>query len=106
MGVNVGKNKVTPAEAAVADYEALIRAWPTFGQWLHAARSEVRLQIQLQEAAEQWASNGENADFLWGGVRLATVEAQLQSAALRLNAREQQFLAASRAAEAGRRAAV
>jgi dihydroorotate dehydrogenase len=34
LGANVGKNKATPAEAAIADYEALIRAFAPFCDYL------------------------------------------------------------------------
>lgn len=103
--LTTGRDTVSGAETVEIAHEALITAWPTFGQWIGTARGEMRRLIQLQEAAEQWEANEESEDFLWGGLRLATAEAQLQQAAVRLNVREQRFLEASRAREEAQRAA-
>jgi WD40 repeat protein len=81
-------------------HEALIRAWPTLAGWIEAAREDLRVQRQIEQAVREWAANGESADFLWAGVRLANVTAWQARTHPRLSQSEQRFLAASQAAEA------
>ncbi|GAB4206351.1 MAG: hypothetical protein OHK0022_33340 [Roseiflexaceae bacterium] len=87
--------------AAVVEisHEALIRNWPTLRQWIEESRADLRLQIQLEEAAKEWRASGENADLLWGGLKLSSAEAWVARARPRLNERDAAFLAASRADE-------
>jgi len=90
-------------ESVDVAHEALIRAWPTFGTWINAARDDLRLQIQLGEAAQEWRQSDENTDFLWGGLRLANIEAWIARTQPALNVHDTLFLAACRAAEQQRR---
>ncbi|GAB4194589.1 MAG: hypothetical protein OHK0022_10760 [Roseiflexaceae bacterium] len=84
-------------------HEALIRSWPTLRGWIDEARADLRLQIQLEEAAREWQESGEDASLLWDGLRLSNAETWLQRARPRLGERDAAFLEASRA-EARRRA--
>ena len=103
--ITTGRDPATGEEVVEVSHEALIRAWPTLATWMSEARADLRLQIQLEEAAREWVASGESPDFLWGGLRLANVEAWIERARPRLSARDQRFLEASRAAAQARRAA-
>ncbi len=93
-----------PAVVEIA-HEALIRAWPTFGRWIDAARDDLRIQLQIEAAAKEWAASGDSADFLWGGAQLARAAAWLEHTWLPLNQRDRRFLDASREHEQARAAA-
>jgi len=94
-----GYDTATGAETIEIAHEALIRAWPTFNVWIRAAHEDLRLQIQLEDAAHEWQHSGENPDFLWSGLRLANAKAWLERVRPILNTRDQRFLASCRAAE-------
>ncbi|BAZ29736.1 WD-40 repeat protein [Cylindrospermum sp. NIES-4074] len=55
-------------------HEILIRHWSTLRWWLEENRSKLRSQRQIQQAAILWKHNGEEADFLLSGIRLAEAE--------------------------------
>jgi hypothetical protein len=103
--ITTGYNPESNEEIVEVSHEALIRAWPTLGGWITTARGDLRLQIQLGEAAKDWVTSGENPDLLWSGLRLDTVEAWLERARPRLNTRDQRFLDASRTQQQTRIAA-
>lgn len=86
-------------------HEALIRAWPTFAEWISANRVDLLFQLQLGEAAQAWVQSDASPDFLWSGLRLANADAWLERAQPALNTRDQSFLAASRATARARAAA-
>jgi hypothetical protein len=79
-------------------HEALIRAWPTFGRWIDAARADLRLQLQLEDTAKEWAASAEKSEFLWSGLRLTNTTAWQKRARPQLSQRERRFLEASQAA--------
>jgi len=87
------------SETVELSHEALIRAWPTFSQWINDAREDLHFQLQLEEAAKEWQANEQKSDYLWRGLRLANASAWLKRAQPRLNERNQYFLTASRAKE-------
>jgi WD40 repeat protein len=95
--ITTSYNPESDEDIVEVSHEALIRAWPTLGRWITTARGDLRLQIQLGEAARDWVSSGENPDLLWSGLRLANTEAWLGRTRPRLNARDQRFIEASRA---------
>jgi hypothetical protein len=94
--ITTGYDQESDEETVELSHEALIRAWPTLGGWISTARGDLRLQIQLGEAAKDWVTSGENLDLLWSGLRLDTAEAWRERARPRLNTRDQRFLNASR----------
>ncbi|MEM1391907.1 MAG: caspase family protein [Cyanobacteria bacterium P01_H01_bin.150] len=55
-------------------HEILIRYWNTLRGWLEENRSRLRLQRQIEQAAQLWKQNEENNDFLLQGVRLVEAE--------------------------------
>ena len=100
--LTTGQERGQPAMVEVS-HEALIRSWPTLRGWIDEARADLRLQIQLEEAAREWRASGGDASLLWDGLRLSNAEAWLQRAQPGLSARDATFLEASRA-EAQRQA--
>ncbi len=95
--ITTGYDPVSDEETVEVSHEALIRSWPTLEAWITTARADLRFQIQLEEAAKEWATSGEDVTFLWSGLRLDNAEAWVAHAQPRLNARDQRFLDASRA---------
>ncbi|GAB2815646.1 nSTAND1 domain-containing NTPase [Lentzea nigeriaca] len=75
-------------------HEALIRSWPTFGEWIEEDRENIKAQRELTHATQTWEALDRDPGALFRGRRLATVPAGLS-----LNAKERAFLAASLAAE-------
>lgn len=55
-------------------HEVLIRRWSTLRWWLEENRSRLRLQRQIEQAAQLWNNNSQQPDFLLQGVRLAEAE--------------------------------
>jgi len=97
--LTTGYDATIGAETVEVAHEALIRAWPTFGQWIRANRADLVFQLQLGEAAQDWVQSDESRDFLWSGLRLANAEAWITRAQPALNARDRRFLEAGRTAE-------
>jgi WD40 repeat protein len=75
-------------------HEALIRSWPTFGEWIEQDRENIKAQRELTHATQTWESLDRDPGALFRGRRLTTVPAGLS-----LNSKERAFLAASLAAE-------
>ncbi len=55
-------------------HEILIRHWSTLRWWLSENRSRLRLQRQIEQAAQMWKNNDKLTDFLLQGVRLGEAE--------------------------------
>jgi hypothetical protein len=100
--LTTGREADTAQATVEVTHEALIRSWPTLKDWIAAAKADLRLQRQLEDAAREWEAGQSLSDLLWQGVRLAHAEAWVAQAHPLLLAREQEFLAASRAAETAR----
>jgi|GEM_PF-1645381 len=100
--LTTGREADTAQDTVEVTHEALIRSWPTLRDWIAAAKADLRLQRQLEDAAREWESGQGLDDLLWQGVRLAHAEAWVAQIRPLLLAREQEFLAASRAAETAR----
>jgi WD40 repeat protein len=97
-----GRDETDGEETIEVSHEELIRAWPTFERWINEARADLRFQLRLEEAAQDWEANNRNSELLWSGLRLSNAEAWLERAQPHLNARDQAFIDASRAAERAR----
>jgi WD40 repeat protein/transcriptional regulator with XRE-family HTH domain len=97
---------VTAGESAVGiTHEVLLRAWPRLREWIDADRAGLLLRQQLADAAAAWVRAGRDPELLHRGSRLAAAE---EWAGARGDHDppapvEEEFLAASRAAEHGRR---
>jgi energy-coupling factor transporter ATP-binding protein EcfA2 len=100
--LTTGHDEASGAATVEVAHEALLRGWPTFARWVAEARSDLRFQIQVEEAAHDWAAHGQSFDFLWAGLRLANAEEWLLRAQPLLSEREAAFLTASREAEEAR----
>ncbi|MFJ9821049.1 helix-turn-helix domain-containing protein [Streptomyces sp. NPDC101151] len=80
-------------ESAEISHETLLRSWPRLNAWLESSRVQIGLLAHLAEAAQEWASNGEEPAFLYRGVRLDAVVDGLDWTLL--SATERSFLNAS-----------
>jgi WD40 repeat protein/serine/threonine protein kinase len=76
-------------------HEALLREWKRLRKWLDEARTEVRLQRALNNAASDWSSANHDPSFLLHGARLAQFESWADETSLALNSQELDYLAAS-----------
>ncbi|MGW6867095.1 nSTAND1 domain-containing NTPase [Streptomyces sp. NPDC054912] len=97
---------VTAGESAVRiTHEALLRAWPRLRRWIHSDRAGLLQRQQLADAAAAWVRGGRDAELLYRGSRLAAAGewAEQQDGRDPPGPWEGEFLAASRAAEHGRR---
>ncbi|MEB3294683.1 MAG: caspase family protein [Synechococcales bacterium] len=55
-------------------HEILIRHWSTLRWWLDENRSRLKLQRQIEQAAQQWNEQDRKPEFLLRGVRLVEAE--------------------------------
>jgi WD40 repeat protein/serine/threonine protein kinase len=92
-------------------HEAILREWERLGEWLNAARDDIRLQRQLAIAAEGWRGAEQDTSYLLRGSRLKQFETWEESTEFALTPRELEYLGASlaerereEAAEAARQA--
>lgn len=81
-------------------HEALIREWRKLGEWLHAAREDLRLQKSLAADAAEWMRRGKPPDKLYRGTVLA--EARAWAERNEANRDESLFLAESQRTETDR----
>jgi WD40 repeat protein len=104
--ITTGRDTASGFDTVEVAHEALIRAWPTFRRWIDEAREDVRLQLQIEDAAKEWQTNSKAADFLWSGLRLANAVDWLERTQPQLNSRDRSFLDASRQLQQERTEAV
>ncbi len=76
-------------------HEAIWHEWTRLGDWLEAARDDIRVQRQLSRAARDWRGSGEEASFLLRGSRLDQFASWAEETALALTADEHRYLEAS-----------
>ncbi|MGB0383733.1 MAG: CHAT domain-containing protein [Ardenticatenaceae bacterium] len=86
----------TDAESAEVAHEALIREWPTLGQWLDEDREGLRIQRQLNQDAQQWLALNRDSEALYRGVRLAQALEWAETYVYRLNTLERRYLGTSK----------
>nr|WP_225955260.1 hypothetical protein [Kibdelosporangium phytohabitans] len=86
-------------------HEALIRHWPRLTEWLADDREGLRVHRQLTDATAVWEGLDRDDGALYRGARLTIARDWADTARAGLTPREQAFLDASLAAEAGERAA-
>jgi energy-coupling factor transporter ATP-binding protein EcfA2/sugar lactone lactonase YvrE len=75
-------------------HEILIRHWSTLQWWLEENRTLLQRQRQLADAAQLWQQNGQQAEFLLQGIRLAEAEDLYIKHTDELSAETHRFLAA------------
>jgi WD40 repeat protein len=90
--VTLGEDEVEVA------HEALLREWPRLRGWLDEDAQGRHVHLQLGAAAREWNAGGRDAGELYRGARLAGALDWSRDHQDELNAAEQEFLAASRAA--------
>ena len=76
-------------------HEALLRSWSQLRDWLSMARSDLRLQRQLAQAATAWRENRFDHSFLLTGNRLAQIQPLAKGELVALSREEETFLQAS-----------
>jgi WD40 repeat protein len=79
-------------------HEALLREWPRLRGWLDEDTEGRRVHRRLTQAANGWSQGGKDRGDLYRGARLASALEWRAGHEPELNATEQQFLNASRAA--------
>jgi WD40 repeat protein/DNA-binding SARP family transcriptional activator len=84
--ITLGENTVEVA------HEALIREWPTLGEWLNQDREGLRLHRHLTEAAYEWELLGRDPGALYRGAHLAQARAWAKLHPNSLNTSERVFL--------------
>jgi DNA-binding SARP family transcriptional activator/WD40 repeat protein len=90
--VTIGEGEVEVA------HEALLREWPRLRGWLDEDREGRRVHRRLSESARAWSDGGRDRGDLYRGARLASALEWWADHAPELNATEEEFLAAGRAA--------
>lgn len=83
-------------ETVEVAHEALIREWPTLRQWLEENREGLRIRRHLTESAQEWVTLGRDPSGLYRGARLAQAVEWAATHGDEMNAREREFLDASR----------
>ena len=76
--------------------EALIRAWPRFGEWINQNRQELRIHRRLTEAAVEWEKLNRDPSALYRGIRLAQALEWAKTNMQKLNTLESRFLESSK----------
>ena len=98
------RDDVTRSPTVEVAHEALIRRWEHLREWLTESRNDVRLERELLNAALEWEAATKDQSYLMQGNRLLAFEEWAESANLRLNELELEFLSASLAARDEREA--
>lgn len=91
------RNGQTVVEVAL---ESLLRQWDALASWLRDQATGLKLADNLDHAVTDWEANARSAEWLIGGVRLATAERLAESPVFRDRIRPAaEFLTASRQRE-------
>ena len=99
LDVLVARRLVTAGDDTVeVAHEALLSHWPRLARWLEEDEQGRALRRHLAPAAREWAQSGRPDAELYRGARLASALDWAGGHAGDLNAIEEEFLAASRAA--------
>ncbi len=99
LDVLVARRLLTAGDDTVeVAHEALLSHWPRLARWLEEDEQGRALRRHLAPAAREWAQSGRPDAELYRGARLASALDWAGGHAGDLNAIEEEFLAASRAA--------
>jgi WD40 repeat protein len=85
-------------------HDSLVTAWDRLREWIAEASDDVRARRQLSRATGEWFEAGRDPSFLARGVRLGQLAEFRDRTALALTPGEREFIDASLADEAERRA--
>ena len=89
------RDDATRSSTVEVAHEALIRRWERLREWLTESRQDIRLERELLHAAHDWEVAEKDKSYLLQGNRLLAFEEWAESATLRLNELEIEFLQAS-----------
>jgi WD40 repeat protein/tRNA A-37 threonylcarbamoyl transferase component Bud32 len=67
-------NEIAGTTTVEISHEALIREWRRLGDWLRAAREDIRLQQMISADVAEWQQRGRPDDLLYRGMVLAEAE--------------------------------
>jgi WD40 repeat protein len=99
LDVLVARRLLTAGDETVeVAHEALLSHWPRLARWLEEDEQGRALRRHLAPAARDWAQSGRPGAELYRGARLASALDWAAGHAGDLNAAEEEFLEASRAA--------
>jgi basic membrane lipoprotein Med (substrate-binding protein (PBP1-ABC) superfamily)/DNA-binding SARP family transcriptional activator len=90
------REETTGAATVEVAHEALLWEWERLAGWIDRHRNALRRHETFLAALEEWEESGRDAGYLLTGSRFDEFAAWGNAGALRLTAREQAFLAASR----------
>ncbi len=96
------RDPVTRGPTLEIAHEALLDAWPRLQRWIEEARSDVRAERRLADAASDWVQNDRDPAFVLTGGRLAKYEGWAESSPIGLTGQELEFLESSELAETQR----
>ncbi len=97
------RDPVTRGPTVEIAHEALLTAWPRLQRWIEDARTDVRSERRLAEAAHEWVQNDRDPAFVLTGGQLAKYQNWAESAPVGLTVDERQFLESIELAEVQRR---
>ena len=89
------RDATTAAATVEVAHEALLWEWERLAEWIDRHRTALRRHETFVAALEEWEESGRDDGYLLTGSRLDEFAAWGSAGALRLTAREEEFLAAS-----------
>jgi WD40 repeat protein/uncharacterized caspase-like protein len=93
--VNTGSISAQSEITVEIAHEVLIRYWSTLRQWLEEERDRLRLQRQIERAADEWNISGRQADYLLRGTRLEEAQIVYSSRSDKFSQTSREFIEAS-----------
>ena len=73
-------------------HEALLHRWPRLHRWIEESRDDLRVRHKISHSAQEWQSEGNDADFLYRGTPLLAATDWLTHNPGLLSPLEQTFL--------------
>jgi WD40 repeat protein len=98
------RDPLTRGPTVEVAHEALLREWSSLREWLDQSRADIRLERVLGNAAQEWQEADQESSFLLRGARLDQFAAWVETTDLALTQVEGDYLEASLADEAARKA--
>ncbi len=89
------RDPITRTPTVEISHEAIIHGWERLDGWIEDARSELRDQRKISEAAAEWVRASCANDYLLRGPQLDRLAASVAAASLSLSPDEREFMSAS-----------
>jgi hypothetical protein len=81
-------------------HEAIARRWKRMAEWLRTAARQRQAISTIESATKEWIANKRDDAYLFGGRKLASIQADLDGYGFDAGSTASEFLAASRRGEA------